>query len=253
MLTSLLAATLMASPRTTEIVARSWNETLVVGHRGAAAYAPENTLPSFEEAIKSGAVATECDVFMSQDGVPVVMHDATLDRTTDLTGRVDATPVKTMKEAGVPTLEELILTLKGRIVHVIEIKAGVNVEQAVVDLVRKHKVTDETIVFSFNPQIIQKVEALAPELFTVWLSAVPAQGEVLEALPNRLRNELKVDAVGFQFRNVNAPLVERLRAEKIPLFVWTVPPGAEVDRLKGLRVNFIITDHPRDVRAQLGG
>jgi glycerophosphoryl diester phosphodiesterase len=253
MLTSLLAATLMAPPRTSEIVARSWNQTLVVGHRGAAAYAPENTLPSFEEAIKSGAVATECDVFMSQDGVPMVMHDATLDRTTDLTGRVDATPAQTMIDAGIPTLEKLITTLKGRIVHVIEIKAGVNVEQAVVDLVRKHKVTEETIVFSFNPQIIQKVEALAPEIFTVWLSAAPAQGEALEALPNRLRNELKVDAVGFQFRNVNAPLADRLRTEKIPLFVWTVPPGAEVDRLKDLRVNFIITDHPRDVRAQLGG
>ena len=126
MLAIALAALSTAAPKpsTADIVQRSWDETLVVGHRGAAAYKPENTLPSFEEAISSGAVATECDVHLSQDRQMAVMHDKTLDRTTSLKGAVKDTPMAAMSAAGVPTLQELAKLTKDRIVLVVEIKRG---------------------------------------------------------------------------------------------------------------------------------
>jgi glycerophosphoryl diester phosphodiesterase len=246
-----LALTLAAMPQTPQIIAASFDRTNIVGHRGAAAYAPENSLEAFRLGWESGAPALECDIHMSSDGVPMVMHDATLDRTTELTGRVDATTAAEMKRAGVPTLDELLDHVRGKAILVIEIKAGVGVEKAVVDRVRRRGIKDEVIVFSFNQDIVRRVKELGPEIFTVWLSS---RGFELRQTPELLRTlrDLNADAVGFQYRNVTPGLADVLRRAGRPLFVWTVPPGEEVDRLKALRVNFIITDHPRDVRTQLG-
>jgi glycerophosphoryl diester phosphodiesterase len=71
----------------------------VIAHRGASGYAPENTLPSFERAAELGADALEMDVHVTADGVPVVIHDATLERTTDMAGLVAALPLARLREA----------------------------------------------------------------------------------------------------------------------------------------------------------
>lgn len=233
------------------LVAASWAKTHVVGHRGAAAYVPENTLDSFRRAVTDGAHASECDVHMSSDGVAMVIHDKTLDRTTSLKGAVAETSSGMMKGAAVPTLEEYIDVLKGKIVQVIEIKDGAGVVPAVVKAVRAKKTETETIIFSFNADYVKEAKTLAPEIFAVWLVAAPYQEAAFPKLME-LKSEAKADALGFQFRNVSAPLAAFLRKSEVPLFVWTVPPGDEVSRLQGLRVNFIITDHPGDVLRQLG-
>ena len=236
---------------TDELVEASWERTHVVGHRGAAAYVLENSLDSFRKAVEVGAHASECDIHMSKDGVPMVIHDKTLDRTTDLSGVVAETLMKDMHSPTVPTLGEYIDVLKGKAVQVIEIKAGEGVVPAVVKEVRAKKSEKETIIFSFNMDIVRESKKLAPEIFAVWLVAVPYAesnfGKLMET-----KEELGVDALGFSYRNVTESLAKHLRGEKCPLFVWTVPPGEEVERLKGYGVNFIITDHPKDVLEQLG-
>lgn len=237
-------------PSVAKIVESSWSATQVVGHRGAASEAPENTLPSFRRAIDVGAVATECDVHVSRDGALVVMHDATLDRTTSLRGAVADTDAKTMRDAGVPFLEDLIGVTKGRIVLVVEIKAGKGVERKVVDLLRAQNTREASIVFSFKSEIVAEVERLDSGLFTTWLVAAAQTPETIEATLDKART-MGVDAVGVSYKNCPAEFVKAAQARRLPVFVWTVPPGPEVDRLKGLGVNFIITDHPREVRKQL--
>lgn len=249
-LASLSIVSSPSAPDSAAILARSWDQTLVVGHRGAAAYLPENTVASFDLAAEVGAHATECDVHMSADGVPFILHDATLDRTTSLKGRIDATDAATLRAAGVPALEDVMIRLKNRIVFVIEIKAGKGVEKAVVDLVKKHGTERQTIVFSFNHAIVTEIERLHPALPTVWLQGTAPTPDTIATVLDR-RKEAGIDAIGVSYRVLQPFFAERLRAERIPLFVWTVPPGPEIDRLKALRVNFIITDHPRDVLAQL--
>lgn len=252
----MLAAPLMVQdpqmpPRTEQIIARSWQQTLVVGHRGAAAYEPENTLPAFERSIADGAVATELDVFLSKDGAVVVMHDPTLDRTTSLSGRVDEHTREELVAAGVPMLEDVADLTKGRTVLVVEIKAGDGIEPKVAEIIREREMEAETIIFSFNPDIVKNMRAVAPELYTVWLCAAPMSEDRFEWLLEML-GDTGADAVGFQFRNVSGELVAFLHAREIPVFVWTVPPGDEIARLHGLGVNFIITDHPGEVIDQLG-
>ncbi len=240
----------VAKPDVKQSVSESWTRTLVVGHRGAAAYEPENTLAAFERAVKDGAVAAECDVHMSKDGEPVIMHDYTLDRTTKIKGQVKETPWSVMKEAGVPHLADYTRVTKNRIISVIEIKGGEGVAKAVVDHVSKEDMVDQTIVFSFNDKIVEEVKNLNPNLFAVWLIAAKQTPESFAATESIFRRT-KANAVGVGYTNCTAEFVQSVHALKVPLFVWTVPPGPQVDRLKGLKVNFIITDHPGDVKAQL--
>lgn len=255
MVTALVAASAFgfgtAFMETQALIAASWERTHVVGHRGAAAYEPENTLASFRKAAEVGAHAVECDIHMSKDGVPMVIHDKTLDRTTTFQGAVAEALAKDIHGEQVPTLDEYIDVLKGKSVQVIEIKDGKDVVPAVLKSVRAKKTEKETIIFSFNAAFVKQSKELAPDVYAVWLVAMPFAesnfGQLLEA-----KKDCGADAVGFQFRNVTEPLAAFLRKEQVPLFVWTVPPGAEVERLKGHRVNFIITDHPRDVLGQLG-
>lgn len=248
---ALIAASATLMTPTKPLIEASWAKTHVVGHRGAAAYEPENTLASFRKAIESGASATECDVWMSRDGVAMIIHDATLDRTTRMKGRVDDYRASELRANGVPTLDDYLMTTKDKIVSVIEIKGGTGVEKAVVDAVAKHQMGEQVIVFSFNAEIISNVERLNSDLFTVWLSSAKFAVDQYGEMEAKLK-QIKADGIGFSYKNVEETLPAHLRSRKIPLFVWTVPPGEEVDRLKSLRVNFIITDHPQDVRKQLG-
>lgn len=238
----------MASPISAKaIIEHSWKQTLVVGHRGAAAYKPENTIESFEEAIACKAVAVECDVHVSKDGELIVMHDDTLDRTTRLKGAVKDTSAAEMIAAGVPTLAEYLRTTKDRIVSVIELKDGADVVPKTLALVKKQKMLSQTILFSFNADFIKQAKQIEPKAYAVWLNSEPKD---LEAHFARCK-EIKADAVGVGYPAATAALVAEAHKRKMPVFVWTVPPGPEIDRLKALKVNFIITNHPRDVIGQL--
>lgn len=243
-----LAVLIMASPVSAKAaVAQSWKQTLVVGHRGAAAYKPENTLPAFEEAIASKAAAAECDVHVSRDGELMVIHDPTLDRTTPLKGPVKEALAADMAAAGVPTLGDYLRTTKDRIVSVIELKDGQDVVPKTLALVKERGMLGQAILFSFKADFIKQAKQLEPKAYAVWLKAAPANLE--EHFAKCL--EIRADGIGVAYPAATEALVAEAHKRKMPVFVWTVPPGPEVERLKALKVNFIITDHPREVIEQL--
>ncbi|MBX3096392.1 MAG: glycerophosphodiester phosphodiesterase [Fimbriimonadaceae bacterium] len=242
--------TFLAKPTASEIVLGSWERPMVIGHRGATGLAPENTLASFDAGIHAGAVAVDCDVHMSRDGVPFVIHDATVNRTTNGDGRVDEMSANDLSALGIPTLGQVLDHVRDRTNLVIEIKDGKGVAEAVVAEVKKRDARSRVIIFSFKSELIDEVERLDPSLYTVWLSNV-AYGEAsLPSLGQHL-SRINADAVGFQHLNVHPALVDYLRAAGYPLFAWTVPPGNEVTRLKNLGVNFLITDFPDQIRKQV--
>jgi glycerophosphoryl diester phosphodiesterase len=250
MMIALIGLAAIMKPSTQAILAKSWTETRVIGHRGAAAYRPENTLPAFEEAIRCKADATECDVHTSKDGELVVMHDSTLDRTTRLRGAIKETAWAEMNKAGIPSLADLTRVTKDRIVLVVEIKEGVDIERKVVDHLNAQEMKDQSIIFSFGEDHIEKVEKLDPDYVSVWLVGKEMQIDEYKGVLDRAKS-IGADGIGLPYKNVTPEIVKMARDRKVPVFVWTVPPGPEVDRLRSLKVNFIITNHPRDVRAQL--
>jgi glycerophosphoryl diester phosphodiesterase len=158
----------------------------VVAHRGASSTRPENTLASFEEAIRLGAQIVEFDVRLSRDGVPVVMHDPGVDRTTDGTGFVHeltAPEIASMHvdgTTGVPTLDEALDALNGRAAAAIEIKnipgepAFDPGREPIVEAVHaglgRVAFGGPVLVISFNPASIRASKAIAPGVPTGFLT-----------------------------------------------------------------------------------
>ncbi len=150
----------------------------LIAHRGFSSQAPENTLAAFERALEAGAEVLECDVQMSSDGVPIVMHDPTVDRTTNGRGAVRDLTWKQISDldAGypsrfgaaytgqrVPRLEELFELARGRASVFVEIKpealadADGGIEASVVEAARHTDMMDAVGVLSFAPRALQRV------------------------------------------------------------------------------------------------
>src|SRR5688500_10081849 len=113
--------------------------TLIIGHRGASGHLPENTLPAFEKAIEMGADGIELDIWPDADGIPVIIHDETLSRTTKHEGRVTAMRAADFAPLGVPAYQQALDLAPGKIVIFTELKgeceenAGAMIEKAVAD------------------------------------------------------------------------------------------------------------------------
>ena len=159
----------------------------IVAHRGASSSRPENTIPSFEEAVRLGAGIVEFDVRLSRDGVAMVMHDPTVDRTTDGTGFVHELTASELSSlnAGteteptlVPTLTEVLACVSGRAAIAVEIKnipgepAFEAVREPIVEVVHAEleRFDGAVLVVSFNPSSIAASKVLAPHVPTGFLT-----------------------------------------------------------------------------------
>lgn len=212
----------------------------VIGHRGASGYAPENTLQSFEHAIASGVDAVEFDVHLTADGVAVVIHDATLDRTTDKSGLVGALPYAAIREADagarftpyagrtfpfrgrglyVPTLEEVLEAFPNTPL-VIELKTA-RVQEEALRVLTRHGSKDRVVVSSFDPLAVTKFRQ------TGWVTGA-ASGEATWfkfALRQPLAVPFRALFVPVSWRGIPVPtigFVRRARKLDIPVHVWTV-------------------------------
>ena len=160
----------------------------VFAHRGASAYAPENTLPAFELAARQGADGIELDVHLSKDGELVVIHDETLDRTTNGTGAVKDRTLAELQalcadngmsgfaDARIPTLREVLELVRptGMLVN-IELKTSLvwydGIEEKTLALVEALGMQERVIYSSFNHYSIERVRQLAPQAQTAYLFA----------------------------------------------------------------------------------
>ncbi len=225
---------------------------LVFGHRGAKAYAPMNTLPAFELAARQGAHGVELDVHRSRDGHPVVIHDFTVDATTDGTGPVAALRLADLRtlNAGawfgpqfagvrVPTLDEVFEAVGRRLLINVEIKAEGEetdgVEEVVAACIRRHGMAERVVVSSFNVLTLRRFRRLMAEVPVGYLYA--------RAEPAPL------EASAFEAYHPHASLVfpelitAATGAGKV-INAWTVNDPMQIATLARLGVHGIITDVP---------
>ncbi len=236
--------------------------TLNIAHRGASALAPENTMAAFEKAIEMGADAIELDLHLSRDGELVVIHDDTLDRTTDGRGPVHERSLDEIRrlDAGgwfgqefvgqrIPTLSEVLDRFAGKVPLALEIKAGSTffpgIEEKVVSVLRRHSAIEHSAVASFDHYALRHVKEIEPTVRTaallvgrpVSISAIAGPG--------------KADAMALEASLVTRTEVEACRAAGLQLVVWVVNEPAQMRYFIDLGVDGIITDRPDLLRTAL--
>lgn len=237
----------------------------VFAHRGASTTHPENTLPAFVEARRLGADGVELDVRLAGDGVPVVIHDATVDRTTDGQGpvaglaaaalaRLDAGSWHGADFAGtpVPMLSEVLEWSGGTgMVVNLELKVSepseaVELARRVADVVAGCGARERVIVSSFAPLTITETRHVDTRIETAVLFRRPLRRPVEHA------RRLGARALHPYWRLVQPRLVAAAEAAEMPVRAWTVNDPRQVARLAGLGCAAVVTDRPDLALARLG-
>jgi glycerophosphoryl diester phosphodiesterase len=230
----------------------------IFAHRGASAYAPENTLAAFQLALEMGAPAIEFDVKLTSDRQVIVIHDQTLDRTTNGKGAVTQQPLAALREvdAGawkadeyrgekIPTLDEVFAALGRKIFMNVELTNYATpfdgLVHEVAKLVKKHGLEDYVLFSSFFPTNLVTAKRLLPTVPRGQLALPGNSGGWQRALGNFMA----LDAEHPYTEDVTAESVARAHARNRRVHVWTVNDPADMRRLKALGVDGIFTDDPK--------
>jgi len=231
---------------------------LIFAHRGASKYAPENTISAFRLAVDMGADGIELDTKVSSDGVVVVMHDQTVDRTTDGTGsianltadalhRLDAGSrfSKEFQGEPVPTLNEVFAAV-GKVLFInVELTNYASPLDAlpvkVARLIQEHDLMDRVIISSFHPFNLIRFRRLLP---TIPLGFLAQPGKPGAWTRSWIGSLFPQDALHPYFSDVDHKLVEHNHRHGKKVNVWTVDSQEEICRLLALKVDGIITDDP---------
>jgi glycerophosphoryl diester phosphodiesterase len=230
---------------------------LIIAHRGASVEFPENTLAAFAAAIEAGAQMCELDVQLTADGVAVVIHDETVDRTTDGRGAVAAMTLAEIRplDAGrkfgaafagarVPTLEEVLILAQGRCGLNVELK-GAGVEREVCRLLRAHGAIADTIVSSFQWDALAAARKLEPAL-GLGVLADKGAGAMLEAAAR-----LRAVSVNPRYDMVRPAMVEKAHGAGLKVLVWTIDKVARMRQMIAMGVDGIMTNYPARLAALL--
>lgn len=231
---------------------------LIVAHRGASGLAPENTMTAFRVAIDLGAPAVECDVHLTADGVPVIIHDATLDRTTSGSGSVAAHTYEQIRtlDAGawldgrfagerVPALHEALDLCARRARLVVELKAGGGeaLVVAALDAIERAKTTDVAVI-SFGLDEVRLVAQHRPDLSLGFLVSGMHLRQHGAATAVEMATSLGARFFCPQANAVDASVMAASGAAGLPVSVWTVDDPARMRELASLGVDAITTNRP---------
>jgi len=226
----------------------------VIAHRGASAVAPENTMAAFRRAVELGADCIETDLHLSRDGRLVILHDATLNRTTNGEGPVKNLTLAELREldagrwfsqqfAGerLPTIEEL-LDFAGQVdlSLYLEIKggAGYGVERAVISALRGRKESKASVVLCFDASVLDRIHQLDRLVMT---------GLLFESDPEAMvREAVRVGARQIAPRGdcITPELIADAHRRGLKLVAWTVNEPTQMRALAAAGIDGIITNHP---------
>jgi glycerophosphoryl diester phosphodiesterase len=230
----------------------------ISSHRGNSHLAPENTIPALESAILAESDYAEIDVQQSKDGTLVLLHDKTLQRTAgvnefiwELTdeqlNKLDVGSWFSLEylNTRIPTLEEVLIHCKDRIMLNIEIKITGKenaLEEQLVTLLEEYHFADQCVISSTNYNTLRKVKELNEDIHT---------GLILSAVYGNFFDKEYIDFFSIRYNFVSKELVTSAHRAGKEVHVWTVNSAREMERMKSLNVDVIITDKPSLAREVL--
>ena len=227
---------------------------LVISHAACAGHAPENTLAGIRAALEMGADAIEVDVQASADGVPVLMHDLTVDRATNGSGDLASLTLEQLQalDAGgepVPTFAQALELARGHALLVAEIKRP-GCEAALASVIRQADAIEDVMVWSFLPPALAAMRDAEPRLPGGLLITPGSMGEWASRRELTLR--LGLQAVSLFHVDVSAGVLARARRSGLTVYAWTADAESDIQRLLDLGVDGIVTNYPEQALALLG-
>jgi glycerophosphoryl diester phosphodiesterase len=241
---------------------------LNIGHRGAPALAPENTLLSFQTAIKYNVDMIECDVHLTKDNIPIIMHDDTLDRTTTGRGKISNYTLKQLqsfktknKHQPIPTAEQVIRLTKHKCQLNIEIK-GTKPAAEIAKLITKHKAESYVLVSGNSIDALQTVKRINPYIKTAlifWATKTDIGQYFFDYtakifLPITKRILLKRATIAnVQSISLGKPLATKstikfLHQHNFKVYVWTINTKKEITIYKSRCADGVFCNDPREFR-----
>lgn len=236
---------------------------LISAHRGGRSEAPENTTAAFRYAAELGTPGAECDVHLSADGVPVVIHDDTVDRTTNGTGEIrdltaeelgelDARSIHTdwPEPIGVPTFADVLEVTKDIAYFEAEIKADepsriAELVPLVIDEIDRAGMREKVRFISFDTDICALCRRLAPDMMLSLLVNQTTAAEIEQAL------ELGCDGIAGWVETATEGFVSAAHERGLAVTIWTVNEDADFDNMLAWGVDVITTDRPQHMLARL--
>lgn len=235
----------------------------IIGHRGALASAPENTLPAFEEGLAQGANILELDIHLSRDRELVVIHDFRVDRTTGGSGYVKDLTLAELKRldagskfspaftgARIPLLGEVLEWARGRAWLAIEVKSDwityEGIEAALVDQLQRYAMVDQVMVVSFDHCALKRVKEIEPNVTT---------GALYNARfvdPLMVARSARVDVLRPRWPFAGAAEIRAAHAAGLAYSPWGPNDPAIWRQLVEMGVDTLSADRPADLRAILG-
>ena len=216
---------------------------IIMGHRGAAALEPENTLLSIGRAIEIGVDAVEIDVRLNKDKELVVIHDSTVDRTTDGMGPVCSFTVAEMKklDAGkgqpIPTLQEVIEFIGNKVILVIELKEE-GTARRVFELIKRNNLVDTVYVISFWHRLVKSIKEMDSRIKTgVLLMGCPVD--------TCIATQASADALVMNYAFVDMKFIQTAHKEGLKVFVWNIDKRDLLKPFADMGVDGIGTNDPR--------
>jgi glycerophosphoryl diester phosphodiesterase len=246
----------------------SFERPLIMGHRGYQAQYPENTMVSFLAAVEAGVQFVELDVTLTRDQKVVVMHDDTIDRTTNGSGRVSDHDLDALQrlDAGnwfdprfagerIPSLKEVLEKVAPKAHINIEIKAHQStdsesigqVEQKVIDMVAAKRAQKRALISSFDPEVLKKIKQLDPAMDVALISKKSPLNET-----RALCLELGVFSFHPHLASIDRALVETLHKAGVYVFPWNIEDAEDIRHAFSLGVDGLIAKDPLLVRQCYG-
>lgn len=221
---------------------------LKIGHRGAKGYEPENTLIAFEKAIHLGVDGIELDVHLSSDNELIVIHDETVDRTTNGKGEVNQLSLKELKAlkientAEIPTLTEVFDLVNQRCFINIELK-GIGTPKPVIQLIA-HYISEKNwdynhfLISSFDWKMLEETHSLDPKIKIGVLTE--------ESIDNALAFAKNINAFAINpyYKLLSKENVILMQQNGFEIYPWTVNSENAIQKIKTFNVNGIISDFP---------
>lgn len=216
---------------------------ILTGHRGAAKLEPENTLLSMRKAIDLGVDQIEIDVHLTRDQHLVVIHDTTVDRTTDGEGAIADFTLAAVKQLDaskgerIPTLQEVIDLVRGKVVLQIELK-GPGTTAPVIEAIKQNSIENEILLTSFVHDRLREARQLNPNLKLGALWAEPPPDACEQAI------DMGAEAIHIQHLNIDSQLVQKAHAHGLKIRAWNPDTVEEIQRVIDLGVDAIGSNRP---------